>query len=174
MNFIMRAFTDDDAEEFTSAINQSLDTLLPWMSWAHANYTVQDACAWFHFTHLQRKKGESNELGIFNTDGRLLGGAGIRYSADPLVPASIGYWIRSSEQRQGIASQAVRRIALDTFSQRDDPVLEILVAEENVASRTVAEKVGAEIIAIRYGLIVLDKGPVNTVIYHLSRPTARE
>ncbi len=169
MDFIMRAFEDADAAAFTQAVNQSLDTLLPWMTWAHKNYTEDEARLWFHLTHLQRQQGTANELGLFAADGRLLGGAGLRYSINPLIPCSIGYWVRSSEQRQGLASEAVRRLATRAFSQPDIDVVEILVAERNIASRTVAEKVGAKTIAIRYGLIVLDSGPVSTVIYHLHR-----
>ena len=170
MEFIIRAFNDSDAEAFAQAVNQSLDTLLPWMTWAHENYTEDEARLWFTYTHLQRQQGTGNEQGLFASDGRLLGGVGIRYSLDPLIPCSIGYWIRSSEQRQGIASEAVRRIANEAFNQLDVDVIEILVAEKNTASRAVAEKVGAKTVAIRYGLIVLDSGPVSTVIYHLRRP----
>lgn len=174
MDFIMRAFEDADAVPFAQAINQSLDTLLPWMTWAHKNYTEDEARLWFHLTHLQRQQGTANEMGLFAADGRLLGGAGLRYSSNPLIPTSIGYWVHSNEQRQGIASEAVRRLVASAFSQPDIDVVEILVAERNIASRSVAEKVGAKIIAIRYGLIVLDNGPVSTVIYHLHRPSSDE
>lgn len=169
MDFIMRAFTETDAGAFAQAVNQSLDTLLPWMAWAHEDYTEEEARLWFYFTHLQRQQGAADELGLFASDGRLLGGAGLRYSRDPLIPCSVGYWIRSSEQRQGLASAAVRRLAASAFRQPETDKIEILVAEENAPSRAVAEKVGAERIAIRYGLIVLESGPVNTVIYHLHR-----
>ncbi|MEJ4045317.1 GNAT family N-acetyltransferase [Erwinia sp. SLM-02] len=174
MEFIMREFEDADAAAFALAVNQSLDTLLPWMTWAHKNYTEDEARLWFHLTQLQRQQGTANELGLFAADGRLLGGAGIRYSSNPLIPCSLGYWVRSSEQRQGIASNAVLRLASHAFSQPDIDVIEILAAERNIASRTVAEKVGAKTIAIRYGLIVLDSGPVSTVIYHLHRPSPEE
>lgn len=169
MDFIMRPFEDADAVDFAQAVNQSLDTLLPWMTWAHKNYTVDEARLWFHLTKLQRQQGVADELGLFAADGRLLGGAGLRYSSHSLSPCSVGYWVRSSEQRQGIASEAVRRLAEKVFRQPDINVVEILVAEKNIASRTVAEKAGATTITTRYGLIVLDSGPVNTVIYHLYR-----
>lgn len=174
MHFVMRAFNESDAAAFSQAVNQSLDTLLPWMTWAHGGYTEGEARLWFHLTHLQRQQGSANELGLFASDGRLLGGAGIRYSSDPLIPCSIGYWVRSSEQRQGIASEAVRRLAKEAFDKMELDKIEILVAENNAASRAVAEKVGAETVAIRYGLIVLDSGPVNTVVYHLHHPSREE
>ena len=169
MDLIIREFRDADAAAFTLAVNQSLDSLLPWMSWAHQNYSEADALLWFNLTHQQRQQGVADEQGLFTREGDFLGGIGLHYNRDPLVPPAIGYWIRSSEQRKGIASTAVRQLATEIFAQRNIDVLEILIAEENTASRAVALKVGAKEMDVRYGLIVLDDGPVNTVIYHLHR-----
>ena len=170
MKIIVRPFENSDAGAFAEAVNTSLDTLKPWMVWAHENYTAEDARRWFSYTHLQRRQGVANEQGVFAEDGRLLGGAGLRYSTGPDIPAALGYWVRSSEQRKGIARQAVHLIVTAAFEQPDINVIEILAAENNIASRAVATSAGAELVAIRYGLIVLESGPTNTAIYRLHRP----
>ncbi|CCG86266.1 GNAT family N-acetyltransferase [Erwinia piriflorinigrans] len=170
MNLVLRPFEDRDAEAFANAVNESLDTLLPWMSWAHENYMPEDALKWFHYTHLQRQQELADESGIFSANGELLGGVGIRYSDRCNAKPALGYWVRSSKQRKGIASEAVRRLAAEGFKKPDTKMIEILVAENNVASRTVATRVGAKLIDIRFGLIVLASGPINTAIYHLHRP----
>lgn len=170
MKLVIRPFADSDAAAFATAINQSLDTLIPWMVWAHENYSAEEALQWFRYTHLQRQQGVADELGLFAEEGRLLGGAGIRYPGANDTPAALGYWVRSSEQRQGVARNAVKWLVERAFSQPDIDVIEILAAETNLASRAVAVSAGAELIDMRYGLIVLDSGPVNTAIYHLSRP----
>jgi len=169
MQIILRPYQDEDAEAFAAAVNASLDTLLPWLLWAHAGFTPEQARQWFTITHLLRNKGEANELGLFAPDGRLLGGAGLRYSRVQRDHCSIGYWVRSSEQRQGIASNAVRHLVELAWQSPEIKVVEILAAEENVASRRVATGCGAEFKGIKYGLIVLDSGPVNTAIYHFHR-----
>lgn len=170
MKIIIRPFENSDAAAFTDAVRESLGDLIPWMVWAHKDYTTEEALEWFSYTHLQRSQGVANELGLFAEDGRLLGGAGLRYSSGPDIPAALGYWVRSSEQRKGIARQAVRQIISEAFQQPDIDVIEILAGENNIASRAVALSAGAELLAIRYGLIVLESGPINTAIYRLYRP----
>lgn len=73
MKIIVRPFENSDAGAFAEAVNTSLDTLKPWMVWAHENYTAEDARRWFSYTHLQRRQGVANEQGVFAEDGRLLG-----------------------------------------------------------------------------------------------------
>ncbi|BAN97290.1 hypothetical protein E05_25240 [Plautia stali symbiont] len=52
----LRPFILQDAEAFTHAVNQSLGSLLPWMVWAHKDYSVDEAVNWINFTHLSVKK----------------------------------------------------------------------------------------------------------------------
>lgn len=47
----LRPFDLSDIEAFTVAVNDSLDTLLPWMSWAHPDYQPDEAESWIRFTH---------------------------------------------------------------------------------------------------------------------------
>ena len=72
----LRPFILQDAEAFTRAVNQSLGSLQPWMVWAHADYSVDEAVSWINFTHLQRQKGEAEEFAIVDGNDRLPGGAG--------------------------------------------------------------------------------------------------
>ncbi|WP_428943862.1 GNAT family N-acetyltransferase [Pantoea sp. FN060301] len=165
-----RPFRKEDAPAFASAVNNSLDTLLPWLTWPHAGFSEEEARGWFAVTHLMREKGSANELGIFAGDGRLLGGAGLRYSSEQSNLCSIGYWVPTCEQRQGVASQAVRYFLELAWQSPERDTVEILAVEENIASRGVAMRCGAEFKGIQYGLVVLDSGPVNTAVYHFYRP----
>ncbi|WP_380183782.1 GNAT family N-acetyltransferase [Kalamiella sp. sgz302252] len=169
MHIVYRPYRNEDAEAFASAVNASLDTLRPWLLWAHEDFTEQEALRWFTATNTLRAKGEANEMGLFAEDGRLLGGAGLRYSQEQPHHCSIGYWVRSSEQRQGVASQAVRYLVDLAWQSPERDTVEILAVAENVASRGVAEKCGAEFKGIKYGLIVLENGPVDTAVYQFYR-----
>ncbi len=170
MKVIYRPYFDRDAPDFSSAVRDSLDTLQPWLLWPHEGFSQEEACKWFAAAHTLRKTGEANELGLFAEDGRLLGGAGLRYSSVQRYCCSIGYWVRSSEQGQGIATEAVRYLVEMAWQSPERKIVEILAVEENTASRRVAIKSGAEFIGIRHGLIVLKSGPVNTAVYHIKRP----
>ncbi|MGE9551411.1 GNAT family N-acetyltransferase [Erwinia amylovora] len=169
MKIVYRPYADADAWEFADAVTSSLDTLRPWLLWAHEGFSEADARQWFAATHLLRDKGAANELGLFAEDGRLLGGAGLRYSSVDHDHCSIGYWVRSSEQGQGIATQAVRYLVDMAWQSPERETVEILAVEDNAASRRVAVKCGADFIGIQHGLIVLDSGPVNTAVYHFRR-----
>lgn len=166
----LRPFELSDIEVFTSAVNDSLDTLLPWMSWAHQDYQPHEAESWIRFTHLQRAVREAEEFAIVDAQDRLLGGAGFRFASEPGAFCSLGYWVRSDAQCKGIATQAVKLLLEFGFARPDVQTIELLAVENNYASRRVAEKSGGRFIDYRYGLIVLDSGPVNAAIYHFQRP----
>lgn len=165
----LRPYTLDDIPAFTQAVNASLDTLLPWMVWAHQDYREEEAESWIRFTEWQRNAGTAEEFAIVDQQQRLLGGAGIRFARNRADVSAIGYWVRSDAQRQGIATQAVAQLVKLGFQRPDVDIIEILAAEENRASRAVAERSGARFIGCRYGMIILASGPVNTAIYHLHR-----
>ena len=57
--------------------------------------------------------------------------------------ANVGYWVRTSQTRLGIATAAVRLVAQFAFEDLALHRLELLVAVDNPASRRVAQKVGA-------------------------------
>jgi RimJ/RimL family protein N-acetyltransferase len=57
--------------------------------------------------------------------------------------ANVGYWVRTSQTSQGIATAAVRLIAQFGFEDLGVRQLELHIAADNLASRRVAEKVGA-------------------------------
>ncbi|YCH32585.1 GNAT family N-acetyltransferase [Erwinia sp. D4-22] len=170
MDIYLRPMLSTDAVDYATAINESLSSLQPWMSWAHENYQPEEAIEWFRLIDRQREKGEANEMGIFAaSDHRFLGAAGIRYGKTPEENSAIGYWVRQKEQRKGVAHQAVMQLARAGFRRPEINIIEILAAEDNHASRAVALSCGARLIGLRYGLIVMDKGPVTAAIYHLRR-----
>ena len=93
--------------------------------------------------------GTAFEFAIVSADGRYLGGCGINQIDKANHRANLGYWVRSSATRQGIATAAVGQIRDFAFQATGLIRLEIVVAVENRASHLVAERVGA----IREGIL---------------------
>jgi ribosomal-protein-serine acetyltransferase len=60
--------------------------------------------------------------------------------------ANVGYWIRTSRTRQGIATAAVRLIGRFAVEDLALHHLELEIAADNRASQRVAEKVGARML----------------------------
>ena len=169
LHVTLRPFTLHDSVSFTLAVNQSVSSLQPWLIWAHENYRVDEAASWINFTHLQRSKGVAEEFAIVDGEDQLLGGAGIRFAQQRGESSALGYWVRKDAQSKGVATQAVAQLVELAFKLPHIDMIEIVAAEDNHASRAVAIRSGFQFVEYRYGLIVLDSGPVNSAIYHLMR-----
>lgn len=166
---ILRPLEIQDADAFAQAVNASLESLQPWMVWAHPDYQVQEAINWITFTHMQRQRGAAEEFAIVDGHHRLLGGAGIRFAERDDACCALGYWVRSDAQRQGVATRVVTQLVKLGFTRPEVASIEILAAADNIASRALAERCQFAFVGYQYGLIKLASGPVNTAIYHLRR-----
>jgi RimJ/RimL family protein N-acetyltransferase len=115
-----------------------------WLPWCHAAYTHADAEAWISACMLAWQREESYPFFIFDSAGRqLLGGCALNEIDRPRLRANLGYWIRSSRARCGLATAAARlvaRFALETLAMQR---VEIVAAVDNLASQRVATKLGA-------------------------------
>ncbi|MEI6735180.1 MAG: GNAT family N-acetyltransferase [Comamonadaceae bacterium] len=141
---LLRPFEDDDAGVFTRAVRESVETVGRWMPWCHADYTDQDALDWFAVCRQGREAHTAYEFGIFSEDGtELLGGAGLNQINKQHAICNLGYWVRSSSQRQHVASRCVQALARYAFDSLALHRLEIVVAVGNMPSEGVARKAGA-------------------------------
>jgi ribosomal-protein-serine acetyltransferase len=80
---------------------------------------------------------------------------------------NVGYWVRESVQRQGIATQAARTMARFGFETLHLTRLEIIAAEDNCPSRAVAEKLGATFECIARNRLYVRGEPLDAAVYSL-------
>jgi ribosomal-protein-serine acetyltransferase len=164
----IRPFQKGDAPSFVAAALESLSTVGVWMDWCHERFALQNAEAWFHACDQNLESGSAYDLGTFASDGKqLLGGIGINQLNRRQNFGNIGYWVRQSCQRQGIAVRAVRSIAEYGFGELKLTRLEIVVPQHNVPSRRVAEKVGAVFECIARNRVMVHGKPQPAAIYSL-------
>ena len=105
---LLRPFEGRDAPTFTSAACESAQTVGRWMPWCRADYTSDDALEWFAVCRQGLEAQTAYEFGIFSEDGEeFLGGAGLNQLNRQHALCNLGYWVRSSRQRQHIASRCV-------------------------------------------------------------------
>lgn len=110
----------------------------------------------------------SYDLGIFDkSSGEIVGSIGINEIKPNHKLGNIGYWIRQSAQGKGIAAEAVEAIAEFGFNQLGLMRLEIISGVDNKASRRVAEKVNATCEGLARNRIILNKQPIDAMIYSL-------
>ena len=125
-----------------AAVVESQSELAPWMPWAKSLQTPDESER--HCRECQAKWHAREMLDFAfhrRGDGAFVGKGGL-HTIDWRIPKfEIGYWIRSSCTRQGIATEAT--LALVGLAERlGARRVEITADTRNAASRRVAEKSG--------------------------------
>ena len=164
----IRPFHMSDAPAFAEAVFESLPNLGIWMPWCHEDYAIEDAQAWFVTCADSLQAETAYDFGIFSVDGQVLyGGISINVINREHNFANVGYWVRRSQQRRGVASSAVRRIAAYGFGDLGLTRLEILAEPDNLASCRVAEKSGAKFEGIARNRLMVNDALRNAAVYGL-------
>ncbi|WP_083917845.1 GNAT family N-acetyltransferase [Uliginosibacterium gangwonense] len=165
----IRPFVAADAHEFTLAVLESVQTVGAWMSWCSPAFTQENALEWFATCDREREAGRAYDMGMFcPVSGCFLGGASINQLSSNHRYGNIGYWVRQSRQRQGIASHAVAMLCDFGFEQLGLFRLEIVVALGNAASEEVAVAAGATRECVARNRIFLHGQPVDAHIFALT------
>lgn len=139
----IRPFRDGDAPLLYEAVRESVNELSAWMSWCGPDYSVKESAEFVHGAPAAWEKGEHYSFVVFETaNGRFLGGTGLNFINRLHNFANLGYWVRSTATRRGIASRAVRLVARFGIENLGFSRLEIIAAVGNLASQRVAEKAG--------------------------------
>jgi RimJ/RimL family protein N-acetyltransferase len=139
----IRRYAMDDAAALAEAARESVADVRPWLPWCHATYSEDEARVWLAVQVPAFEAGTAFEFAIVSTDGRYLGGCGLNQIDTLNQRANLGYWVRSTAARRGVATAAVAALRDWAFAHTDLVRLEIVVALGNVASHRVAEKSGA-------------------------------
>jgi RimJ/RimL family protein N-acetyltransferase len=142
---LLRPLQRTDREALFEAVTESVAQISPWLPWCHTGYAIAEtdafieSCitAWAQQTHFP--------FAIFDArTGQYFGGTGVNHIERMNRLGNVGYWIRTSATRRGMASKAVRLVARFAFETVQLVRLEIVVRPENSGSRRVAEKAGAK------------------------------
>ena len=157
----LRPFQLEDAPQVYEAVRESLPELQPWMSWAHAAYSQQEA---HDFIRITRARWEERSLFAFAiTDAHtrsVLGGCSLSHKHPVYHFCNVGYWVRSSQHGKGLAGRAAKLAVRYGFEHEGIIRAEIVVAVGNTKSLRVAERVGAH-----YEGILLNRMVVGRSIY---------
>src|SRR5512147_3022461 len=88
----LRPFRMEDADELYAAARESLSDLKPWMSWAHDDYSMEEARS---FIAITRARWEENTLFAFAiTDaktGSVVGGISLSHLHPVYHLCNVGY-----------------------------------------------------------------------------------
>jgi RimJ/RimL family protein N-acetyltransferase len=140
---VIRCWQSGDAALLNDAIQSSLDHLRAWMPWAdNEPQTLVEKTALVDAFRAQFDPKENFVYGIFSPDeSEVLGGTGLHARVGP-GGLEIGYWVRESATRQGIASESSAAVTRAGFEVCEADRIEIRIEPGNEASLGVPRKLG--------------------------------
>jgi RimJ/RimL family protein N-acetyltransferase len=158
----LRKYRADDAYALYEAVSESIEELTPW-GFFHDGFTLEDAEDEVISRISCWDKGENYSFLIEEPpNGLVVGGCGIAEIEREMNQAALGWWVRTSRTNRGIATAAGRLAALAAFEDLHFDKLFIYTRAENIASRRVAEKIGAQLVQIK-----LEEDGVLCAVYEL-------
>lgn len=163
-----------DGVALNRAVLESLRELQPWMPWAQSPPSVARSEA--DARRMQARFLLREDLAYFLFErlpdgqrGALLGGTGLHRMDWSLRRFEIGYWVRSSAQRRGLACEAVQAMARLAFSQLRARRVEIRMDELNLPSQAVARRCGFELEGVlRQESLGVNGSARDTCVYALT------
>jgi RimJ/RimL family protein N-acetyltransferase len=151
----IRPFEPEDVPSFFAAVRASAEVLGRWMPWCHADYSMDEARAWLAACQAAWSQGASYPFLIIEPKSQeVMGSVDINQINRDHNFGNIGYWVASAHSGKGIATAAVKLAAQFGFTDVGFTRLEIVAFTKNVASRRVAENVGAKLECIARNRLV--------------------
>jgi len=165
---MLRPYQVSDIDSLYEAARESISEMFAWMPWCHPDYSMEESRTWIESQPDQWDKGEEYNFTIsYNTGGLYLGGCGLRMIDHNIGIANLGYWVRTSQARKGIATAATLLLARFAFNELRLNRVEITVAVDNQASLRVVEKAGASKEGILRNRLTKNGTPCDALVFSL-------
>jgi ribosomal-protein-serine acetyltransferase len=165
----IRRYRADDAPALFEAAVESTADVFPWLPWCHPAYTLDESRAWIAHCDAAWEAGIEYQFAIVDSTDRVLGGCGLNQLQPDHRVANLGYWVRTSATRHGVATAGARALARFAFRETSLARLEIVVAVDNVASHRVALNVGAIAEGVAHDRLYLHGRSHDARVYALLR-----
>jgi RimJ/RimL family protein N-acetyltransferase len=155
-HLVVRPFVPDDAPAVQAACDDpdvALGiTLLP------SPYTLADAEEFIIASRRDLAAGERARLAISDcASGDLLGSVSLDLRTERQA-AEMGYWVKREARHRGVALSAARLVIGWAFDELGLERLELLIYPGNIASQTLAEKLGFHREGLLRGYVAADPG----------------
>lgn len=139
----LRPYRAGDGAMLAAAIDESRDSLRPWIPWADRYQTVEDSELYARRSAGQFMLREDLAFGMFKQeDGSYLGGLGLHRIDWHTRAFEVGYWLHVNAVGNGYISEAVFALCDMAFSVLDASRVFIRCASENSRSWAVPERLG--------------------------------
>jgi len=164
----LRPYRPEDSRALAAAVRESVASVGVWLPWCNSDYGDAEAEAWIAHCAEGWRRGEHFAFAMFDgRTGQFLGAAGLNQRNREHNFMNLGYWVRTSQQGNGVAVRATRMVSAFGFGQVGLTRIEIVTALDNHASRRVAVKSGAALEAIARNRLVDRGNPIDAALYAL-------
>jgi RimJ/RimL family protein N-acetyltransferase len=140
----IRPYRLSDVRAVYEAAMESAQRVEPFMPWCHQHLTEREQHAWIEAQVTAFQTRTAFEFAIVGDADRYLGGCGLNQFDLANRRANLGYWVRTSAARKGVATAAVRLLVSWAWANTELARLEVVVATANFASLRTAERAGAQ------------------------------
>ncbi len=141
--FVLRAYQAGDGSALREAVTESYEHLRPWMPWASAEQTYEQAEATARRLSSSFLSGADYSLGVWDGE-ELVGGTGFHLRCGPVEwkCAEIGMWIRGTRAGEGLGTRVLAAMLDWGFGEWGWERLVWKCDTANIGSARVAEKNG--------------------------------
>jgi ribosomal-protein-serine acetyltransferase len=141
---MLRPFRRRDADEMTEAVQASHSELNQWLPWARIGYSKGDAVTYIRDSIKSWREERAYDFAIRPLDDpdRHVGNISVWFISRSFKTGEIGYWVRTDETAQGIATEVSARALQIAFDELHMHRVILRIAVGNRASERVAEKLG--------------------------------
>ncbi len=165
---LLRPFEKIDIDAHYEAAVESIDAIYPWLPWCHPGYKYIESKAWVDSRQKEWDQAFSYDFVITDTlDGTFLGACALNSVSREKVFYNLGYWVRASRTRRGIATEASRLLIGFGFSTLKLKRIEISIAAGNGPSIRVAEKLAAVREGVLRNRMVTAFGVCDAIMYSI-------
>lgn len=167
-SLVVRPHEPDDVEPLFLAIRESIAEISPWLPWCHPGFSQGELESFVEMSRAGWRDGSQCQFGIFDAKtGRALGGISLNHFARPNRLANMGYWVRTSATRRGVATRAIRLVAAFGFGELQLTRIEIAALPDNLPSRRAAERAGAKFETLARNRLVMHGRACDAALYSL-------
>lgn len=139
---VIRTYQPNDAPSCFEAARESIAEVSRHLPWLHPDYSIEETRTWIEKTvpKLWEQQSEYHFVITEVATGSVLGGCGLDQVNWVDQTANLGYWVRTSRTRQGIATAASKLLARFGFEKLQLKRIDVVTSIDNIASARVAEK----------------------------------
>lgn len=137
----LRELTGGDAGALYALVDGNRKYLRQWLPWVDIQQGSQDSAGFIEGARHDNRAGVALTLGIEH-QGDIVGVIAFHEFDSDNRQTSMGFWISSSHQGKGIVSSSCERLIEYAFTDLGLNRVVMKIAEENIRSRRVAERLG--------------------------------